>query len=116
MSVPQPDHSHATLTSKIDEGNEIARQLRTIKTAKKRLTAEQVNHIREAILCDGRTAPSVAQDIYPPISVSTVHSVVRGVTYRTVPLTRRLKIAYRQALEKRKVPVHHENLLEDPPE
>ena len=111
MSAPKPDHSHATLTSKSATESDLARQLQTIRAARKKLTAEEVNYVREAYVLDRRTVPAIQESLYPQISQSALWGIIRGRTYRDVPLSPRLKRAYRVAVERRKVPVHVDNLL-----
>ena len=106
---------HATLLS-ADHGHRIAEQLQMIHTLRKRLTAEQVTYLREAVLLDGIPVKVARRNIHPPISASAVWAVVRARTYRNVPLSPRLRRAWKIALEKRKVPIHAENLLPEEPE
>lgn len=79
--------------------------LRAINSLRRRLNADQVNWVREAVLLDGMSSTAVARRLYPAVKVSSIWALVRGKTYRDVPLSRRLKLAYRSSVKKRQVPV-----------
>jgi hypothetical protein len=80
--------------------------LRSINALRKRLTPDQVNWVRESVLLDGMKSAAVARRLYPAVRVSSIWALVRGKTYRDVPLSRRLKLAYRTSIKKRQVPAY----------
>lgn len=87
--------------------------LRTINSLRKRLTPTQVNWIRESVLLDGIKCQQIVDQLYPPVKISSIWALVRGKTYVDVPLSRRLKLAYRASLKKRQVPAPLPNALRD---
>lgn len=87
--------------------------LQTINSLRRRLTPTQVNWIRESVLLDGVKCSEIVAQIYPPVKISTIWALVRGRTYLDVPLTRRLKLAFRSSLKKRQVPAPLPNALRD---